>query len=447
MSSINVTFKPSKKQFEAWSYLMDNNTEFIGYGGSGFSGKTWLMCYWVTTMSLAYPDTAYGLGRRELTNLKRTSLITLFKVFKECGITESHYKYNQQLNTITFWNKSQIFLIDTAYKPSDPLYTRFGGYELTSCCIDESAETEQEAIDILYTRTNRRNNGKYGLKRKMLETFNPAKNHVHSRYYTPNKLGILPDSYVFIKALPKDNPSPEVDEYVAGILKNSNEITIQRLVYGNFDYDDDENSLVSYASIQAVFMPESLYIDIARLTPRDMFLTIDVARLGKDKSVIMIWKKLTVIKIITIPVCTITELAVKCKEITAKYKIPSGNIIADESGVGGGLVDILGCKGFISNAKPLNKDNYNHIKSQCSYRLAKEISLGTISIYPTPYKLAISEELEQLKSYKSDSDGKLQIVPKDIVKRLIGRSPDYSDTLLMRMYFLVKKRSGEYTLR
>jgi phage terminase large subunit len=34
-----------------------------------------------------------------------------------------------------------------------------------------------------------------------------------------------------------------------------------------------------------------------------------------------------------------------------------------------------------------------------------------------------------------DKDGKKRIIPKDKVKELIGRSPDYSDLLMMRMWF------------
>jgi phage terminase large subunit len=34
-----------------------------------------------------------------------------------------------------------------------------------------------------------------------------------------------------------------------------------------------------------------------------------------------------------------------------------------------------------------------------------------------------------------DKDGKKAVIPKDKVKENIGRSPDYSDTLMMREYF------------
>ena len=63
-SSIEMKFKPSKKQFEAWKYLFDDETSFVGYGGAAFSGKSYLMCQWMTALCLAYPGIGCGLGRK-----------------------------------------------------------------------------------------------------------------------------------------------------------------------------------------------------------------------------------------------------------------------------------------------------------------------------------------------------------------------------------------------
>ena len=44
-----------------------------------------------------------------------------------------------------------------------------------------------------------------------------------------------------------------------------------------------------------------------------------------------------------------------------------------------------------------------------------------------------------------DADGKMQVVPKDEVKKILGRSPDFSDTLMMRMVLdlrIINKLSG-----
>ena len=191
---IEINFEPSEKQGIALDHLFDDKTLFIGYGGSAFSGKSYLLCYWITIMCIRYPETYWALGRKELVTLKKTTLLTLFKVFKECNIMpDVDYNYNQQSNAICFKNGSIIFLIDMAYKPSDPLYTRFGGLELTGAAIDESAENDYKAIEILFTRLGRKNNHKYGICKKVLETFNPAKNHVYTRYYKPYKEGIQID--------------------------------------------------------------------------------------------------------------------------------------------------------------------------------------------------------------------------------------------------------------
>lgn len=430
-----INFKPSIKQFKAWEYLTDNETTSIGYGGSAFSGKSYLLCYFLTTMCIAYPDTGWGLGRKELTVLKKTTLLTLFKVFDECGINATHFNYNQQLNIISFYNKSQIFLIDTAWQPTDPLYTRFGGLELTGAAIDESAETQHSAIDVLSTRLGRRNNQKYNIKAKLLETFNPAKNHVYTRFYKPYKDNKEKKGTVFIPALPSDNPSPEVPEYINRILESGSTVTIERLIHGNFEYDDDPSSLITYDKIIDCFTNSFIQ-------PGDKYITADIARFGNDSTVIAVWYGLKA-ELFQYKKKSIQETADIIKQLQVKYSIPNSQTIADEDGVGGGVVDILKCKGFVNNSRPLinpitmKDENYSNLKSQCYYKLAELINASKVYINceNITIKEQIIQELEQIKQFNMDKDGKKQIMPKDKVKEVIGRSPDFSDTLMMRMYF------------
>jgi hypothetical protein len=444
--AIKVNFTPSKKQHLAWQKLTDNITHFIGYGGAAFGGKSYLICYWITIMCLLYPDTAWGLGRRELTNLKRTTLLTLFKVFKECNIiADVDYKYNQQSNIITFNNGSQIFLIDTAYKPSDPLYTRFGGYELTGCAIDESNETSYKAIEILYTRTNRRNNKKYGLTRKMFECFNPSKDHVYGRYYKPYKENRMKDSYAFIPALPTDNPSDEAEEYIKGILDNADEITIQRLIRGNFEYDDDLCKLMSYNRILDLFTNEANESTLKTIPVEDgrKHIVVDVARYGADKCIIGLWSGRKLTKIIELGKSSIPEIAAEVEALCIIHKIPKDRVIADDDGVGGGLVDLLGCVPFVNNSRPLNGDNFNHLKSQCYFYLADLVNKGKIFVFCTSEQQTnIVEELEVVRIHNADKDGKRAIEPKDKVKEKIGRSPDYSDMMAMHCWFEIYSGVG-----
>jgi hypothetical protein len=131
-----------------------------------------------------YPTWYSFLGQRN----DRYVLKTLFKVFGECNIVDGRdYKLNSQTNIVKFTNGSEIFLLDLAAAPSDPLYTWLGGYEFTGGAIDESAECSPGVIGILASRVGRRKNNHYKLRAKILETFNPTKNHVYTRYYSPWK--------------------------------------------------------------------------------------------------------------------------------------------------------------------------------------------------------------------------------------------------------------------
>ena len=446
---MDTPINPSEKQKLALQYLYDDTTNFIGYGGSGFSGKSYVLSRWITNMCLEYPGVGYGICRKTLIDLKKTTLLTLFKVFKECNIVDGRdFNYNGQLNTIQFSNTSTIFLVDLAYKPSDPLYTRLGGYELTGAAIDESVECPLEAINILYTRLGRRKNKYYNITAKLLETFNPAKNHVYRRYYKPWKEGNLKATYQFIPALPSDNPSPETEDYVRGILDNSDQITIERLIHGNFEYDDDPAKLMEYDAITNLFTNDFVGKDEkGELLPCLNYITADIARFGSDKTVVMVWKGYRVVYIKSYDRTSIPDSANIITELANRYQVPRSRVCVDEDGLGGGVKDLLKCKGFVANSKPIEvkgeKLNYNNLKSQCYFKLAEIVNKSGMYIesQSTDVNDKIIEELEVVKQKDIDKDNKMAIISKDKVKELIGRSPDYSDTLMMRMYLDLAKSS------
>ena len=59
----------------------------------------------------------------------------------------------------------------------------------------------------------------------------------------------------------------------------------------------------------------------------------------------------------------------------------------------------------------------------------------------------LTKELEQVRRDKIDKDTKLALVPKEKVKQMLGRSPDYSDALMMRMYYELKPNLGRYYIQ
>lgn len=439
MSQVKQQFKPSKKQYEAWKYLFDSETTFIGYGGAAFSGKSYLLCHYLTAMCLAYPGVGYGLGRKELTNLKKTTLLTLFKVFDESGIDESCYNLNSQSNILTFYNGSQIFLIDTAYKPTDPLFTRFGGYELTGCAIDESNETKRQAINILFTRIGRRKNHEYNIMPKMLETFNPSKDHVYDRYYSPFVKGTMPDNYKFVRALPSDNPSPEVEEYVNRIKASGDTVTIERLIYGNFEYDDNPLAMMSYDKILETYTNNHV--------PRTgvKYLTADVAYEGSDVFVIRIWDGLVCEKVIANDKISDVMVPSWIHKHRIENGVPLSNTVYDADGlqkftrqstITGHLV---GAKEFHNNGKPIDP-GYANLKSECYFKAAEYVNQNKIYNADKSFSEKFIQEAEQIRKIASPDDNKLRVERKEDLKERLKRSPDFWDSFMMRMIFELKPK-------
>ena len=421
------------KQTLAIDYLEDQTTNEILYGGAAGGGKSILGSYWLIKMCLKYPDTRWLMGRSELKTLKETTLLSLFEVARMQGLTAGvHYIFNQQSNTITFFNKSVIMLKDLFCYPSDPNFDSLGSLEITGAFIDECNQLVEKAKNVVKSRI-RYKLDENNLIPKILMTCNPAKNWVYTQFYKPSKENLLPEKRKFIQALVDDNP--DISKHYRENLLGLDEASKQRLLYGNWEYDNDPAALINYDKIIDCFTNDFV-------STGEKYISADIARFGADSTVIGIWDGLRV-KLLQYKGKSVSEVAEIIKKLQLENSIPNSNTIADEDGVGGGVVDILHCKGFVNNGRALinpatmKDDNFANLKSQCYYKLAEYINANKIYIAAstTDINEKLIQELEQVKQHNMDKDGKKQIIPKDKVKELIGRSPDFSDTLMMRMYF------------
>lgn len=443
MDWFNLQFKASPKQWLALSYLMDNITSELGYGGGAAWGKSYLGVVREWMMCQKYPWIRMFIWRRELSNVIKTTLNTYYKFWQDYQIPlQLMGKLDKKYNIIKFLNGSEIMLLDCAWQPSDPLYSRFGSLELTSGFIDESNEVEFSAINILQTRIWRQKNQEYGLKAKLLETFNPDQWHVKERYRVPYKNKTLPSHRMFIPALIQDNP--RVDPEYIKQLENSDEITRQRLLFGNFDWSSDEGKVFRFDEISDLFRNNlDKKSDIT-------YIICDVARLWDDKAVIGVRKGMECIKVISYAKCTIDELAKKIKDLEDIYAVSRRNICVDSDWVWWGLADMLrGCVSFVNNASPIRFEqekkwfvlkNYANLKAQCYFKLKEYLERRDIRVYADwEIKDHLSQELENIYIKTTDKDGKLAIEGKEELRRRINRSSDYADMVMMRMIYVVKE--------
>lgn len=395
-------------------------------------------------MSQTYPGTRWLMGRSKLKTLTETTLNTFFEQTNNLGIG-NQFKFNAQKYIIYWTNGSEIILKDLFLYPSDPNFDSLGSLEITGAFIDECNQLSYKAWQVVKSRI-RYKIMELGIIPKMLGTCNPAKNWTYKEFYKPNRDKTLEPYRKFIQSLPTDNPHlPQ--SYLTSLLeldKNSK----QRLYYGNWEYDDDPATLIEQDAISDYFNPTHL------IPSGNKFMTIDVARKGKDKTVFRIWHGWVCIHRYEILKSGIDQIVKQAKEYQVKHQVANSNTIADEDGVGGGVVDYLRCKGFVNNSRPLNDENYDNLKSQCTFITAKKIMMREAGELTNDSSIVenTSEEMEQVKQKDLDKDGKMGVIPKDKVKEMLGRSPDDWDSIMMRAYFDLRpatkvRSSSSHTLR
>lgn len=462
MTTIEPTIRPTDKQKLAWRKLIDSVTRFILFGGGAGGGKTWLFAEWLLVMAYRYPGSRGFMARNELKRLMNSTYITWAKVCAHHGIPKDDWKLDGKYNVIRFKNGSTIDLLDVAYKPTDPDFDRFGSTEYSHGFGEEIQEWHFKAFDVLKSRIGRHRvivDGqditpfpKFGL------SCNPTKNWARRVFYRPSVEGTLPEDYAFIQALYLDNPHT-AEEYGKQLDAISDRANKQRLKEGNWDYEDEGGSLMRYDNIRDMFTN-------AIVKDGEKYMTVDVARYGRDKTVINVWEGLESVKREVYSGIGTDKVIQIIRDTSAAERIPYSHILIDEDGVGGGVVDQLpGVKGFVAASSPiptrtmirrqmLPSANINvegrqqiaafqHLKAQCAFKLAELVETHRIACKPAGDQDEIMEDLAQIRQKDMEKDGKLKIVPKDEVREALGRSPDTGDTFIMRAYFeLLRDAAG-----
>ena len=435
---MEITFNSNgnEKQKLAYKLWSDKKTNDIVYGGSKGSGKSYLGASIIFGTAFMYPDTMWFIARKELTDLRKHTTPTIMEALNNMGISAKKVNFNSNDNIFYLDNGSQVLYLAVAYRPSDHLYMRFGSHQYTGGWIEEAGEFTESAKNNLYIACGRWNNKKYDLPIKMLQTCNPSKNYLYHSYYIPHKDGNLSAEKAFIKALPNDNKMlpPHYVENLERTLSNNEK---ERLLYGNWEYDDDDLALIPYDNIK------DCMIGYYNLLGKDRYISADIARKGSDSTVIGVWEGLTCFKIVQLKKSLIDETTNVILKLMNDYKVDKNHVVVDTDGVGAGVRDNIRCKEFVNNSRPIkarNRDNFVNIKSQCYFYMADMINSGLLKIYTfdSEKKRHIIQELEQVKA-KTDSDEKKKsIVSKEIVREKLGRSPDYTDMVAMRMKFEIK---------
>lgn len=221
------------------------------------------------------------------------------------------------------------------------------------------------------------------------------------------------------------------------------------------EYLEDAGALFRYSSIIDTFT------NTVEKTGKK-YLVVDVADDGSDKSVFSFWEDLEEYRREEYQGLTTEALVAKIREYAVAEKIPHSHIAVDAIGVGAGVASaslLSGIIGFKSSYAPIKTDlnivqlpnqsitqnrnytsDYRNLRSQCVFTLADLVNNHKLASRVDG--LFKEHTIEELQAYQdaSKGDGKRFATPKEDIKEMIGRSPDHSDTWIMRMYFVVMER-------
>jgi hypothetical protein len=415
------------KQFQAFQRLTDDRTRFLTFGGGARGGKSWLGWLWLISSCLENPQTVWFCGREELKRLRNTTLRTFFKVVRAYDIPDKAYTYNGQDHFIEFSNGSRIDLLELKYKPSDPLYQRFGSAEYTGGWIEEAGEIEFDAFDILKTRVGQHRNNEYNLlPGKILITCNPEKNWLYFNFYKPYQNNELPEGYAFIQSLYDDNPyrEPGTEDQLGALINNAQR---QRLKLGNWEYADDPDALLSHEDL--------LELQTVEAQKGTGYCGADIARFGSDSTTFAKFNGNALQKLKTYKSKDTAQVSTLLATFLSTEAILPDNTGIDTVGLGAGVFDNMKEKGkkcveIISGAKPtdsMDSFSFKNLRSQMWWQFREDVKQKNITL-----PLNDQELLADLTAprYKIANEKMIQVEAKSDIKKRLGRSPDKGDAVI-----------------
>jgi len=222
-----ILITPTKKQIEAFRAL-DNN-QIVLFGGAIRGSKTWWGCLAIITFCFQYENSRWLMLRESLPTLKRTLLVTFNELLAK-GFGQYVKEFNQQTQTLTWNNGSQIIFMSESFD-TDKELNRFRGLEINGAFIDEANEIQEATFNKVIERAGSWFHSK-GCPIKILMSANPCQNWLKERIYDKCESDTLPNGVAYVPATIFDNPHIPA-EYLES-LKSLPEYEYDVFVNGNW---------------------------------------------------------------------------------------------------------------------------------------------------------------------------------------------------------------------
>ena len=404
---MKVELQLSKWQKEFIEHFDDDL--FIVKAGVG-AGKSRIMAIWLVLQCMKNPDMRCICIAQNYRALTKVLFREILIVSESMGINLTH---NKSAVEIEFPNKSIIF----GYSAENP-DSLLGLTEISILCIDEAAYCSEE---IYNNARDRMRGSKYKSKTRLISSpINSFRSTKVSNYFT-ELCKKYTEQVMTVSSL--DNPFTS-EEY-------KNELK-ERYVEGSNLYNQQilGEILDIEPSNQIIFRKD--FVPLNRIDPDNInYFGYDAAGLGSDRDVMVIIDKYGVKEV---KESLSTDTFEKVAIISDQYK--RFNVLSGcADGTGGyssGVTDVLKHKGIMIT--PVNfaqsaydKEAYPNARTEMYLEAIKAIKEGFY--IPPEY---IDEFLVQ--EAFINNKGQRALVPKDLIRKALNKSPDVSDAIVLAIY-------------
>lgn len=272
-----------------------------------------------------------------------------------------------------------------------------------------------------------------------------------------DKVNMFVKSVTFVKAALEDNVKllSSDPSYVANLAGQDEEQRMRDLD-GNWNWKNTGTDLIKMADLDAIFDNSIQEGDGKRRA------SCDIAFTGGDNLVMWLWQGWHIIDLFVCRTDARTVVAT-VKEKLAEWGVLEENMTYDLNGVGQYF------KGYFPDAQPFNnmaapiaqdrndakgiKYLYANLKSQCAYLFYKKIMDKEISIEPRlleqkysgngfenrPLRDILQKERKCFRRSRDSEDKGFALIKKSEMKKIVGHSPDFWESLFYIMVFTVVK--------
>ena len=423
--------KLTPKQTSAFRLLTNPDDLAVLYGGAKGGGKDFLFVIWIKCwvehliqffeLKPSENPIALGfVGRKRGVDFKDTTLEDFKRI-----IPADHYRLHDNEHEIIFHETAKVFCGGL----DDPKRVeKFNSANYALFAINQAEETERTEISVLQASLRLTINGKRP-PYKQLYTANPADCWLKEDFIDAPKPG-----RVFVPALYTDNP--HLPENYGATLEDAfkhNAAILRAYKYGDWLALQAMNQLITsqmLAHLKETHLRHKVTRRIVSCDPS----------MGGDECVIYAIENGRVLEELILHERDTMKVAGEIVVMMNRHLTP--NAAVDTIGIGQGISDRLRevkpnafIKAVNSAEKASDLERWSNVRAEMWWNAMTEIQERRVA-YPEDEELRTQLCAPRFKVV--NSNGKIQLEPKEETMKRLGRSPDRADAYVQGLYALAQ---------